>query len=319
MTADNRFPHASDDPFDENDPFERAENVNVAQVGVRPAGAPSSVEAAAQRRVRMTGRGEHEAEPSFEEALAHAFDSMGPSEDAERRMLVALTAAEAKHRRTEPTARKTTKSKRHEADAITRPAAAQKTTPRRRPQIWKLAVPIAACLALLAGVGAWALGVSGNFMASSLSVSSGAMQNPGNALSSENAQPPAVGTDAENARGQGGSAGSGTDSSESTNGSSGGSSGGSGGSSGDASQGNLYIELSTGQRLRYALDDTGAARRANPALVGEAVESTFIYDEVGDTSSHTPCTVYAYADSNYPYAVRTEGNDFYYLAVEAAS
>ncbi|MEG2024465.1 MAG: hypothetical protein RRZ85_02835, partial [Gordonibacter sp.] len=311
MTTDSHFPHASDNPFDENDllvendPFERAENTNIAQVGVRPAGSPSSAEAAAQRDARLAGRSEHDVRLSFEEALAHAFDDMGPSDEAERRMLAALTAAEAERHRNGPTARTATNGKRHEADAIARSAAARKIASRRRHQIWKFAVPIAACLVLLAGVGAWALGGGGNSGAGNLAASSGGSASLESDGSSLDIVVPAPGSNAESA--PGGESGNyqedaphdAADSSSEP--------------AGIPSNADLVIELSTGQRLRYALDENGALRHADPALVGEALESTFVVDGLGGTSPSTPCTVHAYPDAAYPYAVRTEGSAAYYL------
>ncbi|MEG0791378.1 MAG: sigma-70 family RNA polymerase sigma factor [Gordonibacter sp.] len=73
------------------------------------------------------------------------------------------------------------------------------------------------------------------------------------------------------------------------------------------------------KRVVELSDDVADERvRTDPALVGEALESTFVVDGLGGTSPSTPCTVHAYPDAAYPYAVRTEGSAAYYLAVETS-
>lgn len=88
---------------------------------------------------------------SLESQLADAYDRMGPSADAERRMLSALMAA-------------------------------QQGAPKRRVKALRLVVPLAACLVLLAGVGVLALnGALSASLDETLDAASGTVADPSSA------------------------------------------------------------------------------------------------------------------------------------------
>ncbi len=105
-----------------------------------------------------TGEHAHDTRDALEQRVHDAFESIGPDEAATERMLNKVLASQATPAPAEDAAR--TASARAGAP-VAPPAASKHTfeangqqpTPRKRIAAWKIALPAAACLALVAGVG----------------------------------------------------------------------------------------------------------------------------------------------------------------------
>ena len=188
------------------------------------------------------------AEESLEKRLADAYESMGPDEEARRRMLAELLAA------------------------------SERRAPKRRTARRAL-VPLAACLALAAGIGVFTY-------ASSL---------PQPPSSSGMAALTSIYDELKSA------APAASDESQSESGAA--------PSDGDARY--PFVTLSSGERLRVALGDDGPLP-ASPEIVGEELERT-VATGPGVTAS-SPCTVFATSDPAHPYAIRYDENGVTYLA-----
>lgn len=188
------------------------------------------------------------AEESLEKRLADAYESMGPDEEARRRMLAELLAA------------------------------SERRAPKRRTARRAL-VPLAACLALAAGIGVFTY-------ASSL---------PQPPSSSGMAALTSINDELKSA------APAASDESQSESGAA--------PSDGDARY--PFVTLSSGERLRVALGDDGPLP-ASPEIVGEELERT-VATGPGVTAS-SPCTVFATSDPAHPYAIRYDENGVTYLA-----
>ena len=189
-----------------------------------------------------------DAEQSLEKRLADAYESMGPDEEARRRMLADLLAA------------------------------SERRAPKRRTARRAL-VPLAACLALAAGIGVFTY-------ASSLTQppSSSGMA----ALTSINDELKSAAPAA-------------SDESQSESGAA--------PSDGDARY--PFVTLSSGELLRVALGDDGPLP-ASPETVGEELERAVATGP--DETSSSPCTVFATSDPAHPYAIRYDENGVTYLA-----
>ena len=185
---------------------------------------------------------------TLEKRLAHAYESMGLDEEARRRMLAELLAA------------------------------SERRAPKRRTARRAL-VPLAACLALAAGIGVFTY-------ASSLPQppSSSGMA----ALTSINDElKSAAPSSADEAQSESGAAPS----------------------DGDARH--PFVTLSSGERLRVALGDDGPLP-ASPETIREELERAVATGPDETTSS--PCTVFATNDAAHPYAIRYDETGVTYLA-----
>ena len=188
------------------------------------------------------------AEESLEKRLADANESMGPDEEARRRMLAELLAA------------------------------SERRAPKRRTARRAL-VPLAACLALAAGIGVFTY-------ASSL---------PQPPSSSGMAALTSINDELKSA------APAASDESQSESGAA--------PSDGDARY--PFVTLSSGELLRVALGDDGPLP-ASPETVGEELERAVATGP--DETSSSPCTVFATSDPAHPYAIRYDENGVTYLA-----
>ena len=189
-----------------------------------------------------------DAEQSLEKRLADAYESMGPDEEARRRMLADLLAA------------------------------SERRAPKRRTARRAL-VPLAACLALAAGIGVFTYASSLTQPPSSSGMAT---------MASINDQ-----------LGSAAPAASGESRSES----------GAAPSDGDARY--PFVTLSSGELLRVALGDDGPLS-ASPETVGEELERAVAIGP--DETASTPCTVFATSDPAHPYAIRYDENGVTYLA-----
>ena len=188
------------------------------------------------------------AEESLEKRLADAYESMGPDEEARRRMLAELLAA------------------------------SERRAPKRRTARRAL-VPLAACLALAAGIGVFTY-------ASSL---------PQPPSSSGMAALTSINDELKSA------APAASDESQSESGAA--------PSDGDARY--PFVTLSSGELLRVALGDDGPLP-ASPETVGEELERAVATGP--DETSSSPCTVFAPSAPAHPYAIRYDENGVTYLA-----
>lgn len=188
------------------------------------------------------------AEESLEKRLADAYESMGPDEEARRRMLAELLAA------------------------------SERRAPKRRTARRAL-VPLAACLALAAGIGVFTY-------ASSL---------PQPPSSSGMAALTSINDELKSA------APAASDESQSESGAA--------PSDGDARY--PFVTLSSGERLRVALGDDGPLP-ASPETIREELERAVATGPDETTSS--PCTVFATNDAAHPYAIRYDETGVTYLA-----
>ncbi len=188
------------------------------------------------------------AEESLEKRLADAYESMGPDEEARRRMLAELLAA------------------------------SERRAPKRRTARRAL-VPLAACLALAAGIGVFTY-------ASSL---------PQPPSSSGMAALTSINDELKSA------APAASDESQSESGAA--------PSDGDARY--PFVTLSSGERLRVALGDDGPLP-ASPETIREELERAVATGPDETTSS--PCTVFATNDAAHPYAIRYDETGSTYLA-----
>lgn len=188
------------------------------------------------------------AEESLEKRLADAYESMGPDEEARRRMLAELLAA------------------------------SERRAPKRRTARRAL-VPLAACLALAAGIGVFTY-------ASSL---------PQPPSSSGMAALTSINDELKSA------APAASDESQSESGAA--------PSDGDARH--PFVTLSSGERLRVALGDDGPLP-ASPETIREELERAVATGPDETTSS--PCTVFATNDAAHPYAIRYDETGVTYLA-----
>ena len=183
------------------------------------------------------------AEESLEKRLA--YESMGPDEEARRRMLAELLAA------------------------------SERRAPKRRTARRAL-VPLAACLALAAGIGVFTY-------ASSL---------PQPPSSSGMAALTSINDELKSA------APAASDESQSESGAA--------PSDGDARY--PFVTLSSGELLRVA----HGPLPASPETVGEELERAVATGP--DETSSSPCTVFATSDPAHPYAIRYDENGVTYLA-----
>ena len=278
-------------------------------------------------------------EPGLDAVIASAFDRMGPSAAAEERMLAALIATCGDGAAAADLARR---------GPVERTGAVRGA---RRLRAGKVLLPAAACLVLLAGVGALAYqglvaaqlngslqGAAGSGTASSsgelASISdSAASEDLGSASDgAANGAPeasrddPFFGGAAVTTGGPpgapappraDGSAGAppsgGSAEAPSSDGSVNESS--SGDSTGAGARCPL-VTLASGQVLHIATDEAGQPLAANPALVGAAIEQATASDGAGGPA--VTCTVFASASDAHPYAVRYPGDAACYWADEAA-
>lgn len=198
---------------------------------------------------------------SFEHVLNDAFGRMDPSREAEERMLAAVIAA-------------------HNPRVV-----------KRGRQPWKIALPIAACLVLFAGIGALAF----NVITSSYQQMSNTLGNASSAESAGSADPGDT-----DASGEGQSDDT-TDSDLSEP-----------AATDDTDVRYSIIELASGEQLRIVLTDTGDPVLGDTDLVGEEIGQAVAFDETHTES--VACEVFVYGDGVHPYAVRYEGDEKIYLA-----
>ena len=255
-------------------------------------------------------------EPGLDAVIASAFDRMGPSAAAEERMLAALIATCGDGATPADPARR---------GPVERTGAVRGA---RRLRAGKVLLPAAACLVLLAGVGALAYqglvaaqlngslqGAAGSGTASS----SGGLASISDSAASEDLGSASDGAadGAPEASRDDGSAGAppsgGSAEAPSSDGSVNESS--SGGSTGAGARCPL-VALASGQVLRIATDKAGQPLAADPALVGAAIEQATASDGAGGPA--VTCTVFASASDAHPYAVRYPGDAACYWADEAA-
>ena len=255
-------------------------------------------------------------EPGLDAVIASAFDRMGPSAAAEERMLAALIATCGDGAAAADLARR---------GPVERTGAVRGA---RRLRAGKVLLPAAACLVLLAGVGALAYqglvaaqlngslqGAAGSGTASS----SGELASIADSAAADDlgAAPAGAATGAPAARRDDGSAGAppsgGSAEAPSSDGSVNESS--SGDSTGAGARCPL-VTLASGQVLHIATDEAGQPLAANPALVGAAIEQATASDGAGGPA--VTCTVFASASDAHPYAVRYPGDAACYWADEAA-
>lgn len=255
-------------------------------------------------------------EPGLDAVIASAFDRMGPSAAAEERMLAALIATCGDGAAAADLARR---------GPVERTGAVRGA---RRLRAGKVLLPAAACLVLLAGVGALAYqglvaaqlngslqGAAGSGTASSsgelASISdSAASEDLGSASDgAANGAPEASRDDGSAGAPPSGGSAEAPSSDGSVNESS------SGDSTGAGARCPL-VTLASGQVLHIATDEAGQPLAANPALVGAAIEQATASDGAGGPA--VTCTVFASASDAYPYAVRYPGDAACYWADEAA-
>ena len=255
-------------------------------------------------------------EPGLDAVIASAFDRMGPSAAAEERMLAALIATCGDGAAAADLARR---------GPVERTGAVRGA---RRLRAGKVLLPAAACLVLLAGVGALAYqglvaaqlngslqGAAGSGTASSsgelASISdSAASEDLGSASDgAANGAPEASRDDGSAGAPPSGGSAEAPSSDGSVNESS------SGDSTGAGARCPL-VTLASGQVLHIATDEAGQPLAANPALVGAAIEQATASDGAGGPA--VTCTVFASASDAHPYAVRYPGDAACYWADEAA-
>ena len=225
-------------------------------------------------------------EPGLDAVIASAFDRMGPSAAAEERMLAALIATCGDGAAAADLARR---------GPVERTGAVRGA---RRLRAGKVLLPAAACLVLLAGVGALAYqglvaaqlngslqGAAGSGTASS----SGELASISDSAASEDLGSASDGAanGAPEASRDDGSAGAPPS-----------------GGSAEAPSSDI------------ATDEAGQPLAANPALVGAAIEQATASDGAGGPA--VTCTVFASASDAHPYAVRYPGDAACYWADEAA-
>lgn len=256
-------------------------------------------------------------EPGLDAAIAGAFDRMGPSPAAEERMLAALLATCGDN------------------EAAAGPAGCGPIAPvsgtvrgARRPRAGKVLLPAAACLVLLAGVGALAYqglvaaqlnGSLQGAVGSGTASSAGELAGISDSAASENLGSASGGTmdgapEASRSDGSAGEPPSGgsaeapsSDGSVNENSSSGGT---------GAGARCPLVTLASGQVLRIATDEAGQPFAADPGLVGAAIEQATASDGAGEHA--VTCTVFASASDAHSYAVRYPGDAACYWADEAA-
>ena len=251
-------------------------------------------------------------EPGLDAVIASAFDRMGPSAAAEERMLAALIATCGDGAAAADLARR---------GPVERTGAVRGA---RRLRAGKVLLPAAACLVLLAGVGALAYqglvaaqlngslqGAAGSGTASSsgelASISdSAASEDLGSASDgAANGAPEASRDDGSAGAPPSGGSAEAPSSDGSVNESS------SGDSTGAGARCPL-VTLASGQVLHIATDEAGQPLAANPALVGAAIEQATASDGAGGPA--VTCTVFASASDAHPYAVRYQGDAACYWA-----
>ena len=256
------------------------------------------------------------ADPSFCEsgldaAIARAFDRMGPSAAAEERMPPpwgVLGAAPG------PTGR----------GPVAQTGTGRST---RRQRAKKMLLPAAACLVLLAGVGAFAyhglvaaqLNSSLQTAGSGAASSSGELASISDGMASEDLGSPSGGAKdgaPEAGRNDGSAGAPPSDGSADAPSSDGSANEGSSSSGSDADARYPFVTLASGQALRIAVDDAGHPLVADPALVGAEIEQATASDGTG--GHDVACTVFASASDAHPYAVRYPGDAACYWADEAA-
>lgn len=213
---------------------------------------------------------------SLDKAVAEAYDRMGPSPEAEDRMLAALQQCRSSA----------------SGSGGARSPSFGRAGNRTRGRAWRAAAPIAACLVLLAGAGALGTGALPMNAASSSSQTEGldaaTMPNGSDRATEER---PGAGNGADAAGDEGAKS---TDA---------------GASDGDARC--PFIDLADGASLRIAIGEDAAPLAADPALVGAEIERTRAYD--GERRHSAPCTVSAY-EGERPYAVSFDDGATWLLA-----
>ena len=255
-------------------------------------------------------------EPGLDAVIASAFDRMGPSAAAEERMLAALIATYGDGAAAADPARR---------GPVERTGAVRGA---RRPRAGKVLLPAAACLVLLAGVGALAYqglvaaqlngslqGAAGSGTASS----SGELASISDSAASEDlgsASDGATGGAPEASRDDGSAGAPPSGGSEEAPSSDGSVNESSSGDSTGAGARCPLVTLASGQVLHIATDEAGQPLAANPALVGTAIEQATASDGAGGPA--VTCTVFASASDAHPYAVRYPGDAACYWADEAA-
>ncbi|RDB63230.1 hypothetical protein C1878_05030 [Gordonibacter sp. 28C] len=237
---------------------------------------------------------------ALDDAIASAFDRMGPSEEAEARMLAAVLSARGEHAL--PTARETggLPLKPIVADCPTQ----QRKTARTSRFVLQ-AVAAAACLVLVAGVGAFALYANGLNGRNTSGSSQSAVQSIGDGASAGSSAEPSKDASTGNEAPQADQSVGAESASSSSNGSAG----------EDAGARYPLVQLASGQTLRVVLDDAGRPLTADPSLVGAELEQATAFG--GASGDTTACAVFASADVAHPFAVRYDGGDRYYWADEA--
>lgn len=255
-------------------------------------------------------------EPGLDAVIASAFDRMGPSAAAEERMLAALIATYGDGAAAADPARR---------GPVERTGAVRGA---RRPRAGKVLLPAAACLVLLAGVGALAYqglvaaqlngslqGAAGSGTASS----SGELASISDSAASEDlgsASDGATGGAPEASRDDGSAGAPPSGGSEEAPSSDGSVNESSSGDSTGAGARCPLVTLASGQVLHIATDEAGQPLAADPALVGTAIEQATASDGAGGPA--VTCTVFASASDAHPYAVRYPGDAACYWADEAA-
>lgn len=210
--------------------------------------------------------------------MKKAFERMGPTPEAEDRMLAAILAANATaaNRESARTRHGATDASMRASDA---PAPDRTPIAKKRSRLL-IALPIAACLVIVVGIGVLAVGARttvGSFdnaadTASELrSASSAPEASESDAIErsgSEAAEPPALPFP--------------------------------------------IVELEDGTVLRIAESGSGAPA-PDEALVGENLGEATAHAADGASAA---CTVYRYADEQYPYAIRYADDPELHLAAE---
>lgn len=212
--------------------------------------------------------------------VREAYERMTPTPEAEAHMLAALLA---ENGRAASHAAEPKDGRAAVAEPKRKPKHAAEALRRRSARAFLL--PLAACLVILAGIGAAALSyldaLNGNLAASM----SGTDEPVGAMLLEDELSEEAP----EGA----------TPSAESAE-------------PGDAAKNLPVIRTETGVLLRIAADESGNPIVGAEALVGTEFDRAQATGEGGVSSM--ACTVFAYGDERYPYAVRYDGGSVFYLA-----
>lgn len=240
---------------------------------------------------------------ALDDALFRALDRMTPSAEAEERMLEAIVSAceapedededgdEREYEReyeyedgeplADPKDRDASNRAFVPATVVLGKNGANTESYRKARRVWNVSVPAAACLVLAVGIGGIVLGVSGTaqqgMQAAAPNEGGAASMSGSESVRSADAVPtPETGS----------------------------------GPAANAAP-HLNVTLSDGLQLRIASGEDGLPLAADPALVGDQVEVTSAWT---DSQESVGCTVFAYGDGAYPYAVRYDGGESFYVA-----